>query len=124
MRTILLVGLGGFIGSIFRYIVSRFIVAHSSGCFPWGTFIVNLSGCFLIGLVCGFAGRFEWYSSELRTLLIVGVCGGFTTFSTFSSESLILLRSGNSILFLLYILGSVMIGLLCTYVGLVLTSAK
>ena len=111
MRTILLVGLGGFIGSIFRYIVSRFIVAHSSG-------------CFLIGLLCGFAGRFEWFSTELRMLLIVGVCGGFTTFSTFSSESLILLRSGNSILFLLYILGSVMIGLLCTYVGLVLTSAK
>lgn len=113
MRTILLVGLGGFIGSILRYIISRYVVTHTSGCFPWGTFVVNLSGCFLIGLLWGTYGRSS-VSTELRMLLIVGLCGGFTTFQLFQ-RVIVLLRSGNSILFLLYILGSVMYGSLYIY---------
>lgn len=124
MKTVLLVGLGGFAGSILRYGMSRFIITHTSGGFPWGTFVVNLLGCFFIGVLWGLAGRFEWFTSELRMLLIVGLCGGFTTFSTFSSESLMLLRNGNGLPFLLYITGSVVTGILFTYAGLLWTSAK
>jgi CrcB protein len=88
--------------------------------FPLGTFSVNLIGCFLIGAFVGLAEKGNILSPETRLFLITGICGGFTTFSTFSYDNIALLKSGEWFFFLLYIFGSVILGLLATYLGLLL----
>ncbi len=85
--------------------------------FPFGTFVVNITGCFLIGVFYAFAEKGNIGSSELRLLLMTGICGGYTTFSTFSLDNMILLKSGNYLYFFLYAIGSLVIGLLATYLG-------
>lgn len=95
IRSILLVGLGGCIGSILRYLVSTVIPWDKSG-FPTATFIVNIAGCLLIGLVYGLLSKYSaGQSNSLYLLLTTGFCGGFTTFSTFSNEAVTMLQSGN-----------------------------
>ncbi|MCP9611215.1 fluoride efflux transporter CrcB [Coprobacter tertius] len=117
MRTWLLVGIGGFAGSILRYAFSRWISEQTSGSFPWGTLAVNLAGCLLIGLFWGISERFEWFGTGFRMTFIVGLCGGFTTFSTFSGDALKLFQSGAFLPFLLYVFGSVLIGICFTLAG-------
>ena len=90
-----------------RYLIGRWL---SSAAFPWGTFAVNIIGCFLIGLFGSWIARHS-LSPDLRLLLVVGLCGGFTTFSTFSYEALALLRNGHTGTFFMYILLSVCLGL-------------
>ena len=91
----LLVGVGGFLGALLRYGTSVFALRHfPSATFPWATFSVNLVGCLLIGLVAGFAESKAPVSSELRVFLMVGVLGGFTTFSAFGFATFAMLRSG------------------------------
>jgi len=93
MRNIIMVGLGGFTGSVFRYLISGWIQKLSdSPFFPYGTLGVNVLGCLLIGLLGGWADNAELFSPSGRLLLIVGLLGGFTTFSTFSYETMALLR--------------------------------
>jgi len=93
MRNIIMVGLGGFTGSVFRYLVSGWIQKFSdSPFFPYGTLGVNVIGCLLVGLLGGWADNAELFSPSGRLLLIVGMLGGFTTFSTFSYETMALLR--------------------------------
>jgi fluoride exporter len=117
MRSLLFVGIGGGIGSIFRYTLSLFIGRHVPLVFPLGTFIVNISGCFLIGLFYSIANKYTGFNPEWRLFLITGICGGYTTFSTFSYDGLLLLKQGVSFSFVLYVIGSVVLGLFATIAG-------
>ena len=117
IKDILLVGLGGFMGSTARYALSECMKALGHG-FPWGTLAVNVAGSFLIGLIGGMADRHTGLSAQWVLVLTVGVCGGFTTFSTFSKESLLLLQSGHHWAFAAYVVGSVLLGLAAAALGL------
>jgi len=92
MKQLFFVFIGGGIGSVLRYLIS-FIFKNNSYNFPWSTFIVNMIGCFLIGLIFGYLNKNEYLKDSLTSILIVGFCGGFTTFSTFASENFQLFKS-------------------------------
>ena len=109
----LFVFLGGGTGSVLRYLVGLWI---GSTAFPWATFAVNAVGSLAIGLFGSWASRFGW-SEAVRLSLTVGLCGGFTTFSTFSKESLTLAESGRWYAFTAYVAGSVAIGVLAVALG-------
>ncbi|HEY9123604.1 MAG TPA: fluoride efflux transporter CrcB [Bacteroidales bacterium] len=117
IKILLIIGTGSFIGGIMRFLASRYIQNAIISAFPWGTFLVNVVGCFLIGLFYGLSEKNNIASTELRMFLTVGFCGGFTTFSTFANENLALLRNGEFFYFALYAGLSVFIGLLFTYMG-------
>lgn len=121
MRLILLVGLGGFFGSITRYLATVYFIKLTSSAFPFGTLFINVTGSFLIGVIYGLSSRYNWPNSEWRTFFATGFCGGYTTFSTFSYENLKLLESGNYSSFATYSTASVIMGILATFVGLALT---
>ena len=118
IKDILLVGAGSFVGGAMRYAVS--LMMRSCGGFPWATFTVNILGCLLIGALWGFTTRCTSITPHLNLFLGVELCGGFTTFSTFSKENLALLQQGNYSVFLLYAAGSVVMGLLAVALGLTL----
>ncbi len=107
---ILAVGFGGALGAVCRYLLGQVIPKLGSG-FPLATFAVNLLGCFAIGLVVGIAGRHTDIDPRLILFLQTGICGGFTTFSTFSLESLTLIEEGRITIGILYIVLSVLLGL-------------
>lgn len=114
MKDLLMVGIGGFAGSVLRYKIGILITSKTSSGFPWGTFGVNLVGAFLIGLLIASAVK----SQEVMMLLLVtGFCGGFTTFSTFALENLRLLQSGEWMLFLSYIILSIVCGIGLCFIG-------
>lgn len=115
LKNILIIGAGSFFGGALRYIVS--LLVKYTGGFPWATFTVNLLGCLLIGVLWGIFSRCANASQQLVLFLSVGFCGGFTTFSTFSKESLQLIQSGNWLYFSLYVAGSILLGLLLVAVG-------
>lgn len=117
--SVLIVGLGSFFGGAGRYAVSL-LFKNAGGSFPWATLLVNLAGCFLIGLLAGFFVRQGSGSSDWSLLLITGFCGGFTTFSTFARESLALLQDGNYALFGCYIALSLVAGLALVALGFAL----
>jgi CrcB protein len=121
MKQILMLGSGGFIGTVLRYWVQVFFARQFSILFPLGTFIVNITGCLVIGLLYGMANRHDWLTAEWRLFLITGLCGGYTTFSAFAFEGVSMLKQGQWIPFLLYILLSVLVGILATMVGYALT---
>ena len=109
----LFVFLGGGTGSALRYLVGMWI---DSTAFPWATFAVNAVGSLAIGLFGGWAARFGW-SEALRLSLTTGLCGGFTTFSTFSKESIALAESGRWSAFAAYAFGSVAVGIAAVALG-------
>ncbi len=113
IRHLLLVFIGGGTGSVLRYLVGKCV---GSTTYPWATFVVNIVGCFLIGLLGTWIARHS-LSPDLRLLLVVGLCGGFTTFSTFSNEALSLMRDGQPLLCITYIICSVAAGLVAAYLG-------
>jgi CrcB protein len=121
IKTLLLVGMGGFLGSISRFLASRYIQNIIPLAFPAGTFFVNITGCFLIGFIYGISERSAILSTGWKMFLAVGFCGGFTTFSTFANENLALLRDGEFFYFFLYTGLSVLLGLAATFIGVVLT---
>lgn len=120
IKDLLYVGAGGAVGSILRYLVSLTIKYSGTG-FPWATFTVNILGCLVIGLLFGITCRNPNFSSHINLLLVVGLCGGFTTFSTFSKECLQLLQAGSHWMCALYIVGSVAIGVAAAAIGYFLT---
>ena len=113
MKNAIMVFLGGGAGSLLRYAAG---LLTGTSAFPWATFAVNAVGSLAIGLFGGWASRFGW-SEPLRLALTVGVCGGFTTFSTYSKESLALAESGRWCAFGAYALGSVVLGLVAVALG-------
>lgn len=121
LKLILIIGTGSFIGGIARFLTSRYIQNTVISAFPFGTFIVNILGCFLIGLFYGISERSNIINPEWRMFLTVGFCGGFTTFSTFANENIALIRDGNFLFFALYASLSVFIGITATYLGTLIT---
>lgn len=121
IKTLLLVGTGGFIGSVSRFLASRYMQDNFPSAFPYGTFFVNITGCLLIGLIYGFSDRSSLLTSEWKMFLAVGFCGGFTTFSTFANENLALLRDGEFFYFFLYTGLSVFAGIAAAFLGVLLT---
>lgn len=117
IRNLLLVGLGGGIGTIGRYLVQKWVNGVYQQSFPLATFLINITGCFLIGVLYALAEKSNVLSPQARLLLITGLCGGFTTFSTFAFENTVLLRTGDIVTFILYAAGSVIIGILAVYLG-------
>ena len=117
MRIIIAIGAGSFIGGISRYLLSQFIQAKFLSTFPLGTLSVNIIGCFLIGLVFGYADKGA-LSQEWRLFLATGLIGGFTTFSAFSNEAVGLLRDGQLWYAGLYIASSILFGLFATLIGI------
>ena len=116
IRDIVIVGIGSGIGGICRYLISL-AMNHAGNGFPWGTFAVNVAGCLLIGILWGVTSRFQNVSPSLSLFLMVGFCGGFTTFSTFSKEGLTMLQANNYIMFSLYAIGSVLLGIMAVALG-------
>lgn len=118
IRDLCIVALGGGAGSVCRYLAGVYVARYIIVTFPLGTLLINLTGSLLIGLLYGLAERHAWMTMEWRLLLITGICGGYTTFSSFSFEALILLREGSYTSFFLYAFGSVALGLLACLAGL------
>ncbi|GGK16923.1 fluoride efflux transporter CrcB [Luteimonas terricola] len=121
MSAYLWVGLGGFLGSVARYAAAVALGAAPTDRFPWATFAVNCLGCLLIGVLVGASAKAS-VSEPVRLFLVTGILGGFTTFSAFGLEALTLLRRGETSLALLYILGSVLVGIAAVWLGLRFTS--
>ena len=120
VRAIILVGIGGGIGSIFRYLTNVFVAKYFQTIFPLATLLANILGCLLIGILLGFFERQQLSSPDLKFLFITGFCGGYTTFSAFASENINLFQSNNSLIAFLYIAVSVLVGLLAVWLGLML----
>ncbi len=116
-KSILIVGLGGFIGTVLRFLISRYFQLSYTTVFPWGTFLVNIIGSFLIGIFFGISEKENIMSPEWRIFLTVGVCGGFTTFSSLSNEAFILLQSKEMLRFALYSGLSFFLGIFAVYFG-------
>ncbi len=123
LRTILLVGTGGFIGSVMRYLVQVFVERSLSSTFPMGTLIANVAGSFIIGIVFALAEKGNLMSAEWRIFLAVGVCGGFTTFSSFAYNNFTMIKEQSFLQLLLNIGGSLFLGILAVYLGVVLIRA-
>ncbi len=120
LRTILIVGAGGFIGSVMRYLVQLFVEKNLSTTFPWGTLVANIAGSFIIGIIFALAQKGNLLSAEWRLFLAVGICGGFTTFSSFAYNNLTMLKEQAYGAFIWNVGGSLFFGLLAVYLGMVL----
>jgi fluoride exporter len=116
IKTLLLIGTGSFIGGILRYLITApFMHKYPAG-FPWGTWIVNILGCLMIGILYGYAERWS-FPKEWRMFLAFGVLGGFTTFSSFSNETVTLFQNGAYGYAITYVLSSVLLGIGATLLG-------
>jgi CrcB protein len=121
LKQLLLIGAGGFIGSVARYLVSRLNTRIEWFAIPLGTLTVNVVGSLLIGFLIGISEKSPILTVEWRMFLMVGLCGGFTTFSSFSGENLMLLRNGQILPLLLYTGLSVFLGFTAVYLGYIST---
>ena len=114
MLNVLAVGIGGAIGAVFRYLLSHIIPKCGSG-FPIGTFCINLLGCFIIGLITAGTEKYVGIHPRILLFLQTGLCGGFTTFSTFSLEVFLLVQQGKFFLAVFYMVSSMIIGVLLIF---------
>jgi CrcB protein len=119
LKNILLVGTGGFIGTVARYLVSRLNFHIEFFSIPLGTLTVNVVGSFIIGFLMGISEKSTLLTFELRLLLMVGLCGGFTTFSTFTGENLALLHHGQFLPVIVYTALSILLGFTAVYLGFI-----
>lgn len=112
----LVVGAGGFVGAVLRYLIGLIPVSESFA-FPIKTFAINVAGCFLIGIIAALALKNEGISPRLVLFLKVGICGGFTTFSSFALETGDLMKAGSMGLAMLYVILSVVVGVAAMFAG-------
>ena len=119
MKQLLLVFIGGGFGSVLRYIVGKYLNSPQTG-IPYGTFVANILGSLLIGLILGYAAKNNTLSQSQTLLLATGFCGGFTTFSTFAYENHVFLRNGDFTNFALYTIASFILGFLAVFLGIFL----
>ena len=117
IKAMLIAGAGGFIGTCGRFLVGRWSTGFWHGNFPLGTFIVNLIGCFLIGLFLGLTTKENLLSENMTILHITGFCGGFTTFSSFAADLLVMGQKGDWTTFVLYTLLSLLAGVFLVWCG-------
>ncbi|MBT3322809.1 MAG: fluoride efflux transporter CrcB [Anaerolineae bacterium] len=118
MGTFLLIGSGGFLGAIIRYLLSNYVQnGVKSTEFPLGTLIVNLVGCLIFGALGQLSETRDIFTPETSSLIFIGFLGAFTTFSTFGSDSFNLIKNGQNLFFYLNIGGSVILGLLSVWAG-------
>lgn len=123
MKSILLVGLGGFIGSVARYMLGGWVLhLTTQGRFPYGTFAVNIFGCLVIGILAGLAERYDLFGPGTRLFLFTGLLGGFTTFSAFGLDAMFLVRRGELWVAALYAGASVVLGITAVWLGFKLIS--
>jgi CrcB protein len=115
LKNLLLVGAGGMLGSMLRYLVTVFIRPQS---FPFATLWVNITGCLVIGVVMGMALRSEPFDNNWKLFLATGICGGFTTFSAFSLECVQFMQQQRYSAMLAYVVLSIVLGLAATFAGI------
>lgn len=120
MKQLLIVFLGGGTGSVARFLLSKWLNSPSTG-LPYGTFLANVLGSFLIGIILGYFYKTNAISQNTMLLLATGFCGGFTTFSTFAYESHILLKNNDFLSFGLYAAASIIVGFAAVFLGMWLT---
>ena len=118
LRSMLMVAMGGAVGSAMRYLISKIMQDWLPAVFPFGTFAVNLLGCLVIGILYGLVEQNMLGNNNLKLLLITGLCGGFTTFSTFSHEGLSLVQQGHLSYAILYVGGSACLGMMMVLIGI------
>ena len=116
MKMLMIVGLGSFAGGVLRFLLARFVQVNSASSFPWGTAAVNLLGCFILGSLYGLFDR-SLVHTETRLFLTAGLCGGFTTFSTFSLDTFNLYHTGDLMLAGLNILLNAVICICAVWAG-------
>ena len=118
MKSLLIVALGGAVGSVARFKLSGWILHHTIGWrFPAGTFAVNVCGCLIAGVLAGLVTKHELFSADTRLLLFTGVLGGFTTFSAFGVETIYLLKRGELAIAAGNVLLSVATALIALWIG-------
>ena len=120
LRTLLLIALGGGVGSILRYLTAIVINKYYTTVFPLATLVVNIIGCLLIGIIMGLLEKNQVTDSAMKWLFVTGFCGGFTTFSTFGYENISLLQNQQSGWAFLYIAASIIIGMFAVWLGLLI----
>jgi len=119
MKHAILVFIGGGFGSVLRFVIGKYLNSTETG-IPYGTFLANILGSLLIGIILGLAAKNSTLSQSQTILLATGFCGGFTTFSTFAYENHVFLKSGDFTSFALYTIASFVIGFLALFIGLYL----
>ena len=117
VKSLLIAGFGGFVGTAFRFLISRYIQINYISVFPWGTLLVNIFGSLLIGIFFGLSEKGTLLTPEWRIFLTVGFCGGFTTFSSFTEDAFILLQNREWFRFVLYPTFSFFLGLSAVFIG-------
>ena len=122
MKQVLLVFLGGGVGSTLRFLASKWIQNPNTS-FPFSTFLVNILGSLFISILISLASKQQGLSESQTLLLVTGFCGGFTTFSAFTYENVSLIKSGDFLNFSLYTLGSIIFGIAAVYAGLYLSKS-
>lgn len=116
-KAMIIAGLGGFLGTCLRFLTGKLAHAITSSAFPWGTFAVNITGSFVIGIFFGLAEKSHVISPAMSAFLITGFCGGFTTFSSFSDDMYLLLQQKQWLSFGLYTALSFVLGLALVWAG-------
>lgn len=123
MLNYIVISIGAAIGGVFRYGLASFIQKKVESFFPYGTLIVNITGSFILGFIMYYLDEKEFLSPQMRLFLTVGLCGGFTTFSTFSYETLNLIKNSQFLLAAFNVLGSVFLCLIAIYLAYVLSKS-